>query len=88
MPMSDIGLFDAIHSCRALRHFRPDPVPHELITKILDAAIQAPSAGNNQNWLFVAVTDPGQRRALGDIYWRASIWVREKYANNSRPAQI
>ena len=59
--MSEIGLFEAIHSARAIRHFRPDPVPRELITKILDAAIQAPSAGNNQNWLFVVVTDAEQR---------------------------
>jgi nitroreductase len=86
--MSDIGLFDAIHSCRAIRHFRPDPVPHDLLTTILDAARQAPSAGNNQNWLFVVVTDLGQRRALGDIYWRASIWVREKYGANSHPAHM
>jgi nitroreductase len=67
---------------------RPDPVPEELITKVLDAAIRAPSAGNNQNWLFVVVTDAGQRRAIGDIYRRASVWVREKYASNSRPAHM
>ncbi len=86
--MSDIGLFEAIHSTRAIRHFRPDPVPHELIAKILDAAIQAPSAGNNQNWLFVVVTGADQRQKLGDIYRRASLWVREKYASNPHPAHI
>ena len=86
--MSEIGLFEAIHSARAIRRFRPDPVPPELITRILDAAIQAPSAGNNQNWLFVVVTDAGQRRAIGDIFRRASLWVRQKYASNSRPAHM
>jgi nitroreductase len=42
------------------------------IDRILDAAIRAPSAGNAQNWAFVVVRDPGQRRRLGDIYRRAS----------------
>jgi len=86
--MSEIGLFDAIHSARAIRHFRPDPVPHELITRILDAAIRAPSAGNGQSWLFVVVTDAAQRRKIGDIYRRASLWVAEKYASRSSPAHL
>ncbi|MBV8121710.1 MAG: nitroreductase family protein, partial [Alphaproteobacteria bacterium] len=48
--MTDIGLFEAIYSARSLRRLRPDPVPEGLITKILDAAIRAPSAGNAQSW--------------------------------------
>ena len=45
--MSEIGLFEAMYSARALRRLKPDPVPDEIITKILDAAIRAPSAGNS-----------------------------------------
>lgn len=86
--MSEISLFETIHSARAIRHFRPDPVPHELLTKVLEAAIQAPSAGNRQSWLFVVVTDDAQRRSIGDIYRRASAWVREVYLSNSRPAHM
>ena len=47
--MTEIGLFEAIHSARALRRLKSDPVPDELIARILDAAIRAPSAGNAQN---------------------------------------
>jgi len=86
--MSEIGLFETINSARAIRHFRADPVPHALLTKVLEAAIQAPSAGNRQNWLFVVVTDDAQRRNIGDIYRRASVWVREVYLGNSRPAHM
>ena len=43
--MPEIGLFDAIYSARALRRLKPDPVPQEIITRILDAAVRAPSAG-------------------------------------------
>ena len=78
-----MDVFETIHSARAIRHFRSDPVPREIITRILDAAIQAPSAGNGQHWLFVVVTDAGQRRKIGDIYRRASAWVEQKYASRS-----
>jgi nitroreductase len=46
--MSEIGLFEAMYSARALRRLKPDPVPDEIITQILEAAIHAPSAGNSQ----------------------------------------
>jgi nitroreductase len=39
--MPEIGLFEAIYSARSLRRLKPDPVPEELITKILDSAIRA-----------------------------------------------
>ena len=41
--MPEIGLFEAIYSARSLRRLKPDPVPEELITKVLEAAIRAPS---------------------------------------------
>ena len=48
--MTEVGLFEAMYSARALRRLKPDPVPEEIITQILDAAIRAPSAGNSQLW--------------------------------------
>jgi nitroreductase len=51
--MNDIALFEAMYSARALRRLKPDPVPEEILTKILDAAIRAPSAGNSQHWVCV-----------------------------------
>jgi nitroreductase len=77
--MPEIGLFDAIYSARALRRLKPDPVPEEIITRILDAAIRAPSAGNAQNWAFVVVRDSEQRRRLGMIYRKASDIASEMY---------
>src|SRR5262249_36586994 len=38
--MPEIGLFDAIYSARSLRRLKSDPVPEEILTKILDAAIR------------------------------------------------
>ncbi|MBV8591616.1 MAG: nitroreductase family protein, partial [Acetobacteraceae bacterium] len=67
-----MGLFEAIYSARSIRRLKPDPVPEELITAVLDAAIQAPSGGNAQSWAFIVVRDPEQRHQLGVIYRKAS----------------
>ena len=58
-PSADIDLFEAMYTARSLRHFKPDPVPPELITRVLDAAIRASSGGNTQHWSFVVVRDAG-----------------------------
>jgi nitroreductase len=84
--MSDIGLFEAIHTARALRRLKSDPVPDELITRILDAAIRAPSASNTQNWAFVVVKEAGQRRRIAEIYRKAFTMMTAMYRER-RPAQ-
>ena len=86
--MPELGLFEAIYSARSLRRLKPDPVPEELITKILDAAIRAPSGGNAQNWAFVVVRDPEQRRQLGMIYRKASDIAEAMYAARGRPNHL
>jgi nitroreductase len=80
--MSEIGIFDTMYSARAMRRFKSDPVPDAILSRILDAAIRAPSAGNSQQWLFIVITDAAQRQKVGDIYRRASMWVRQVYENN------
>ncbi len=86
--MTDIGVFEAIHTARSLRRLKPDPVPETLITRILDAAICAPSAGNAQNWALIVVRDSSLRRALGDIYQRASRIAEAMYAARGRPPHL
>ena len=86
--MPEIGLFEAIYSARSLRRLKPDPVPEQLITKILDAAIRAPSGGNAQNWAFVVVRDPEQRQKLGMIYRKASDVAEAMYAARGRPPHL
>ena len=81
----EIGLFEAMYSARAMRWLKPDPVPAELIARILEAATQAPNAGNRQNWLFVVVHDAEQRRRIGEIYRRVSLWVLQRYQHQGKP---
>ena len=67
-PARTLNLFEVMYTARSIRRFRPDPVPDELVHRVLEAAIQAPSGGNSQAWRFVVVRDPELRRAIGELY--------------------
>jgi nitroreductase len=86
--MSDIGLFEAIYSARAIRKLSADPVPQELITRVLETATQASSAGNAQNWVFMVVRDPELRAKLGVIYRKGSDIASVVYAARGRPEHL
>ncbi|MGE0221916.1 MAG: nitroreductase family protein [Acetobacteraceae bacterium] len=86
--MDEIGLFEALYTARALRRLKPDPVPDDLINRVLDAAIRAPSGGNAQNWIFLVVREEAQRRRLAAVYRKASDEVAEIYAARGRPAHL
>jgi len=64
----DVALLEGIRTCRALRRLKPDPVPPALIRKVCEAGTFAPSGGNRQPWVFVAVTDAERRRWIADRY--------------------
>ena len=59
---------EALYTTRAMRRVKPDPIPEDVQMRILDAAIRAPSGGNNQNWRFMLVDDPAKREQLGELY--------------------
>jgi nitroreductase len=54
---NDMNVFDAMMNRRSIRKYTDAPVTDEQITKILEAAMMAPSAGNAQPWQFVVVRD-------------------------------
>lgn len=51
-----------------MRRVRSDPIPQQTQARILDAAIRAPSGGNQQNWRFLLVDDPEVKGQLGPLY--------------------
>jgi nitroreductase len=57
MPEGDIGLFEALYTQRAIRSFKHEPVPRDVISRIIEAATKAPSGGNSQPWAFVVVDE-------------------------------
>ncbi|MBW1799780.1 MAG: nitroreductase family protein, partial [Deltaproteobacteria bacterium] len=54
--MGDI--LDVITSRKSIRRYQPDPVPDEMIDKILEAARWAPTGENYQPWRFIVIRDP------------------------------
>jgi len=61
-----MDIMEAIHSRMSAGKMRPDPVPQELIKKLLDAAVQAPSHYKVRPWRFVVLTGDGRKR-LGNL---------------------
>lgn len=55
---------DAILSRRSIRKYTPEPVPETVIDELLEAAMSAPSANNEQPWHFVIIDD---RQILDEI---------------------
>jgi nitroreductase len=69
--MAELGIFATIHSTRAMRRLKPDPIPEETLKKIVEAGTHAASGGNTQDWAFVLVRDPELKRFIRDYYWNS-----------------
>ena len=63
--------FSVAHRQRAHRAFSDETVTDEEIERLLDAAVQAPSAENKQPWEFVVVRDARLRDGIGTLMLRA-----------------
>jgi nitroreductase len=60
-------LYDAMRTTGSTRQFLPDPVPDEVLARILDNARFAGSGGNRQPWHVIVVRDQELRRRLRDL---------------------
>ena len=82
---SDSALFDIMYSCRAMRRFKTDPVPEEVLVKLVESATQAPSSSNNQCWRFVIVRDRATKARIKANWSKGWDWYQETLA--SAPAR-
>lgn len=73
MPDSP-GLFETIYTTRALRRFKPDAIPDDVLFQLFDAAIRASSGQNKQDWRWIVVTDPAVKSRLQE--WAVEGWNR------------
>src|SRR5258707_15212768 len=71
-------LFEIIESTRAMRRLKPDPVPDELIAKILRAGSCAPNGGNTQKWRVLGIKGPPKKKAEAG-------WGQKESARGRRP---
>jgi 5,6-dimethylbenzimidazole synthase len=62
------GLYETIFRRRDIREFLPDPIPEEVLARVLVAAHHAASVGFTQPWNFVIVRDLKRRRLIKRIF--------------------
>jgi nitroreductase len=66
---------------RTIRSFKPDPIPEDYVTKILDAAHYAMSGANSQPWEFIVVKETEMKKKVVDAYlstWNVSTEEKDK----------
>ena len=68
---------EALYTTRAMRRVTSEPIPMDAQTRILDAAVRAPSGGNTQGWRFLLVDSPEVKGALAPLYQQAiaGLWT-------------
>ncbi len=59
-----MDVYEAIQTRQSIRRYRPEPVPDDVLNRVLDATRLAPSAGNLQPWRFIVVKDAAVREQL------------------------
>jgi nitroreductase len=60
-------LYDVMRTTFACREFTGEPVPDEVLRRIVDNARFAPSGGNRQGWRIINVTEPELKERLADL---------------------
>jgi nitroreductase len=80
--MAEIGIYEAMRTLRAVRRLRPDPIPDDVLRRVLEAATWAPTGGNRQPWRMIVVKDSRLKEKLGQFY--SEVWA--PFANRYRQA--
>jgi nitroreductase len=83
----DAPSFDeVVYTTRAMRRLRPDPVPPELLSQIVEAATMGPCGNHVENWRFYLLTDRARIAQLAELW--ARIFDRVKDQTGSMPAAL
>ena len=64
---NQMGVFDTMYNCRAMRRLNTKKVPEELLRELISAANQAPSGSNTQGARWIVVRDPQIKHRLADL---------------------
>jgi nitroreductase len=80
-----MDLYDVMRSTPAVREFTDDPLPDDVLTRILDNARFAPSGGNRQGVHVVVVRDKDTRSALADLTFTVARRYAAQLANGESP---
>ncbi|WP_077082268.1 nitroreductase family protein [Mycobacterium numidiamassiliense] len=78
-------LYDVMRSTSAVREFTDDPLPDDVLDRILDNARFAPTGGNRQGVRIIVVRDKDTRLALADLGLAAARRYAAQLANGEAP---
>ncbi|MDP2718773.1 MAG: nitroreductase family protein [Dehalococcoidia bacterium] len=81
------NLLGLVQKRRSTRRFKPDPVPDELINKVIEVARWAPSGANSQPWEFIIITDKVVKDKITEIAREACKVVQEMEFTRSSDMQ-
>lgn len=74
---------EVIETTGTCRFYRPDPIPDDVLARVLDGARYAPTGGNRQGVRFIVVRDAAKRRQIRD--WYLPLWEQYSSRATSRP---
>jgi nitroreductase len=72
--MSAQSMYEIMSTQRAIRRLKPDPIPDDVLGRIMQAAAWAPTGGNQQPWRMVMVHEATRKARLGELYQKR--WAR------------
>jgi nitroreductase len=62
-----MDVFEGVRTLLAVRDYRDEPIPDDVVARILEAARLTGSSRNQQHWDFVVIRDPATLRRLGGL---------------------
>lgn len=71
-PIERVGLLEGLCTTRAIRRYRDEPVPDDVLQQILFAATRAPSGSNRQPFRFLVLTDGPKAQAAKALIGRSA----------------
>ena len=84
-----LTVLEALHSTPSRRYLSAEPIPDDVLWKVLDAAIRGPSGGNSQHWGWVVVTDQEVKDRVAAWYrvnWEAPYGSRREEILSAPPS--
>ena len=83
---AEMGIFETMYNCRAMRRLKPDPVPEPVLQKLIDAANRAPTGSNLQGVRWIIVRDAEQKKKLAALN-KAAV-TRYAAADSGRSSEL
>jgi nitroreductase len=80
-----MDVIEAMETGIAMRYLKPDPVPREVLERLVYAATRASNPGNSQGWEFVVIDDPAIKARIGEAVMKGMGPVFDNRPQNLEP---